>query len=180
MKIIVIKLIAISLCCTTLCTTISFAQPYGKGLYNTDLPYGDLTSLSIATSGNINIPITPISGGLLATGSGTVTVTSTDVNGYKLYIRALNDTNMSNGATLLPASLNTSPASLTINTWGYNTDGSNNFVGVTTSDTLIRSVSNHTSSGSTTTITYGINLDLAKPSGSYTTTVVYTAVPQTD
>lgn len=179
-KRIILKLIFISIITTTTFTTLCLAQPYGKGLYNTDVPYGDLTSLSISTSGNINIPITPASGGLLATGAGTVTVTSTDVSGYKLYIRSLNDTNMTNGATLLPSSLNATPASLAINTWGYNTDGSNNFAGITNSDTLIRSVGAPASSGSVTTITYGINLDLTKPAGNYTTTVVYTAVPQTD
>lgn len=159
---------------------VSVAQPYGKGIYNANVPYGSQTSLSIATSGNVNIPITPTSSGVLATGASTITVTSTDVKGYKLYIRALTNTNMDNLGTLLSASANVSPASLATNTWGYNTDASTNFAGITLSDILIRSITTPASSGDITTVTYGIKLDLAKPAGNYISTVIYTAVPQTD
>lgn len=159
---------------------ICVAQPYGKGVYNADVPYGSQTSLSIATNGNINIPITPTSSGALATGVSVITITSTDVMGYKLYLRALTNTNMVNGGTNLPTSANGSPAALAVNTWGYNTDASTNFTGITLSDTLIRSVTTPASSGDITNVTYGIKLDMLKPMGNYTTTVIYTAVPQTD
>lgn len=155
------------------------AQPYGKGLYNENVPYGSATSLSIATNGNVNIPITPTSGGILATGTSNVTVATTDVEGFKLYIRALNSTDMNNFGALIPSSLNGSPAPLATNTWGYNTDASSNFTGMTLTDVLIRSVNSPASSGDVTTITYGIKLDLSKPAGNYTNTVIYTAVPQT-
>lgn len=156
------------------------AQPYGKGIYNENVPYGSETSLSIATSGNVSIQVTPTTEGTLATGASNVIVTSTDVMGYKLYIRSLTDTNMNNLGSLLPASTNVSPATLAANTWGYNTDASTNFVGLTLDDTLIRSVTVPTPSGDITTITYGIKVDMEKPAGNYETTVVYTAVPQTD
>lgn len=158
----------------------SFAQPYGKGLYDANVPYGSQTSLSIATSGNVTIPITPTTSGVLATGTNTVTVTSTDVKGYKLYIRALTNTSMNNLGTLLPASANVSPATLATDTWGYNTDASANFAGITLSDVLIRSITTPASTGDVTNVTYGIKLDLAKPAGNYVSTVIYTAVPQTD
>ena len=179
------KTILILAFCSTLFSSLAlpavcFAQPYGKGVYGANVPYGNLTSLSIATSGNISIPITPTTSGTLATGNSVVTVTSTDVMGYKLYIRALNDTNMNNLGALLPTSGNATPASLAINTWGYNTDASNNFVGMTLSDILIRAVGTPVSAGDVTTVTYGINIDLAKPAGNYVTSIVYTAVPQTD
>jgi hypothetical protein len=164
----------------TLVPSTSYAQPYGKGIYNANVPYGGQTELSIATSGNINIPITPTTSGVLATGTSVVTVTSTDVMGYKLYIRALNSTDMNNLGSLLPASANGSPAPLAINTWGYNVDASTNFAGITLTDTLIRSITIPASSGDITTVTYGMKLDLAKPAGNYVATVVYTAVPQTD
>lgn len=158
--------------------SISFAQPYGKGLYDANVPYGNQTSLSISTSGNITIPITPTTDGTLATGSSTVTVSSTDVVGYKLYIRALNTTNMDNLGTPLPTSANGSPAPLSVDTWGYNTDASTNFVGIGLTDTLIHSVSSPIKNDATT-VTYGMNLDFAKPAGNYSATVIYTAVPQT-
>jgi hypothetical protein len=171
---------AITIAISLLMSSSSYAQPYGKGIYNENVPYGDQTSLSITTSGNVAIPITPTTSGALATSNSVVTVTSTDVKGYKLYIRALNDTNMNSLGSLLPASSNNSPAALTVNTWGYNTDASTNFVGLSLSDTLIRSITIPTSSGDITTITYGVKLDMAKPADSYVANVVYTAVPQTD
>ncbi|MEI7539317.1 MAG: hypothetical protein WCJ36_00915 [Candidatus Saccharibacteria bacterium] len=157
-----------------------YAQPYGTGKYNSAVPYGSQTSLSITTSGNVSVPITPTTTGTLATGTSDVTITSTDVTGYKLYIRALNNTNMDNLGTPLPASANNSPAALALNTWGYNTDASNNFVGITINDTMIKSLVGPASSGDITHITYGMKLDLAKPAGNYTATIVYTAVPQTN
>lgn len=158
----------------------AFAQPYGQGLYNENVPYGGQTALSIATSGNVTIPITPTTSGVLATGTSNVTVTSTDVKGFKLYIRSLTSTDMNNVGTLLPTSANGSPAALAVNTWGYNTDASANFVGMTLTDVLIKSIITPASSGDITTVTYGVNLDLAKPAGNYLATVIYTAVPQTD
>ncbi len=160
--------------------SVSYAQPYGKGIYGANVPYGSQTSLSISTNGNVNIPITPTSNGVSASGTSQVTVTSTDVTGYKLYIRALNSTNMDNLGTPLPASANGSPAPLAVNTWGYNTDASNNFVGISLSDVLIRSTTGPKSSGEITSVTYGIKLDMAKPAGNYVASVVYTAVPQTN
>jgi hypothetical protein len=158
----------------------SYAQPYGKGTYNADVPYGSETSLSIATDGNINIPVTPTTDGVLATGVSTVTVTSTDVKGFKLYIRALSDTNMNNLGDTLPTSANVTPAPLIIDTWGYNTDASTNFVGINLNDVLIRSITVPASAGDITAVTYGMKLDMAKPAGNYVANVVYTAVPQTN
>jgi hypothetical protein len=161
--------------------SISHAESYGQGLYNANVPYGKATSLSISTNGNVSIPITPTSSGVLATGStSTITVTSTDVNGYSLYIRALTSTSMNNLGTLLPASANGSPAALAVDTWGYNLDASNNFTGISLSDTLIHSITAPAPSGDITNVTYGIKLDMAKPAGNYVASMVYTAVPQTD
>ena len=157
------------------------AQPYGKGLYNEDVPYGDETSLSIATNGNVSIlGITPLPTGTLATGTSNVTVTSTDVKGFKLYVRSLASTDMDNLGAVIPASGNGTLNPLLINTWGYNINGSANFVGMTLSDVQVKSITTPVSSGDLTTFTYGVYVDLEKPAGNYTTSVVYTAVPQTD
>jgi hypothetical protein len=156
------------------------AQPYGKGLYNEDVPYGNQTSLSIATSGNLTVPVTPTVSGTLATGNNTVTVTTTDVKGYKLYIRALSSTTMVNYTGTLPASGNGTLNPLVINTWGYNTDASSNFVGMSLSDVLIRTTNSPRKSGEATVVKYGMYLDFVKPAGNYSTDIVYTAAPQTD
>lgn len=165
---------------TAIITFPCYAQPYGKGLYNENVPYGDETSLSISTNGNVSIPITPTNNGTLSKGASNVTVASTDVKGYKLYIRALTNTYMDNLGAQLPASANVSQAALAVNTWGYNTDASDNFVGISANDILIKSNTAPVSSGETTTVTYGIKLDMAKPAGNYIANIVYTAVPQTN
>lgn len=155
------------------------AQPYGKGLYGI-LKYGNETSLSISTDGDIDIPVTPNEEGVLATDKNNITVTSTDVAGFKLYVRAMDSTNMNNLGSQLPTSENITPLPLTVNTWGYNTNGSNNFIGIGLTDNLIKSVASPTVSGDITSVTYGLRLDMAKPAGNYVVNVVYTAVPQTD
>lgn len=157
----------------------SYAQPYGSGIYNESVPYGDQTSLSISTDGNVSISITPTAEGVLSKNSSVVTVSSTDVEGYKLYISSLNSTDMINVGEVLPTSSNGSPSPLSNNTWGYNLDNSNNFVGISLNETLIKSVFSPVSND-TTTITYGVKLDMAKPAGQYTANIIYTAVPQTD
>jgi hypothetical protein len=155
------------------------AQPYGLGKYDANVPYGSATALTIGTTGNVSIQVTPTDTGTLGTAINTVTVTSTDVVGYMLYIRSLSSTNMANGASTLAASANVAGAPLVSNTWGYNTDASSSFVGMTTSDALIKSGTGPFSSGDNTAVKYGVKVDNSEPAGSYTTTVVYTAVPQT-
>ncbi|MEO6109718.1 MAG: hypothetical protein ABIP50_01765 [Candidatus Saccharimonadales bacterium] len=156
------------------------ASPYGTGIYNANVPYGGETQISLATNGSINIPITPSTSGVLGTNSSVVTVTSTDVVGYKLYVRALSSSNLTNGAAVLGASANITGAALATNTWGYNIDASANFIGATTSDQLVRTRSGPYKTGDVTTFTYGVKIDLAKPAGLYSTTIMYTAIPQTN
>ena len=156
------------------------ASPYSAGRYSANVPYGGQRHLIISTSGNVTLSVAPSDAGTLASASGTVTVISTDVVGYKLYVRNLSSTNMVNGAATIPASANGSPASLAVNTWGYNLDGSSDYTGMTLSDVLIRSATQPYTSGDVTTVTYGVRVNNAKQAGSYTNSVIYTAVPQTN
>jgi hypothetical protein len=171
-------------------SAVSYAQPYGVGLYDENVPYGSETSLTISTDavgGNVAIPtITPVDGGTLGTATNTVTITSTDVIGYKLYIGADGSTSMDNLGTPLPTSANAygNPATnpLAVNTWGYNVDGSViNFCGMPldSSRQLIKDVTTPVTNDDIT-ITYGMKIDMNKPAGNYSVDVVYTAVPQTD
>ncbi len=167
-----------------------YAQPYGVGKYGANVPYGSQTSLTISTSGNVPIPITPTPTGTLEldgsdgyeveTGTSAVTVTSSDVVGYKLYIKSVNTTNLVNGGVNIAASGSSSPAELGVNTWGYNTDASNNFVGTTLADVLIKTGTGPHTSGDVTNVTFGVKIDNAKPAGNYSNVVEYTAVPQTN
>ena len=142
------------------------------------MPYGGQTQLTIATSGNVTIAATP--NGTLQTSNGTVTVTSTDVTGYKLYLRdSDSNTDLVNGANAISASANVVAGALANNTWGYNIDASTDFIGITDTNVLLRNRTGPYTSGDITTVTYGLKVDASKPSGSYTDSVVYTAVPQT-
>jgi hypothetical protein len=180
-KLILTVLSVIAILCLSLTTSgIADASPYGAGIYNANVPYGGQTQLTISTSGNVALTVTPSDSGALASASGTVTVTSTDVVGYKLYVRSSASTDMANGAVIIPTSANGSPAALAVNTWGYNLDGSSNYTGITLSDVLIRSATQPYTSGDITTVTYGVRVDNTKKSGSYTNSVIYTAVPQTN
>lgn len=170
-------LITILLAALGSAATVS-ASPYGVGKYNENVPYGGQTELTIATSGNLTIDVAP--DGTLHTGTSTVTITSTDVTGYKLYLRDSDGvTNLVNGSNTIPASANVIAAALAVNTWGYNIDASINFVGITSSDVLLRDRTGPYTSGDVTTVTYGVKVDSSKSGGDYSDTVVYTAVPQT-
>jgi hypothetical protein len=156
------------------------AQPYGAGKYNSNTPYGGETSLSISAVGSVTMTINPSEAGTLGTATNNVTVFSTDVVGYKLYLRAIGSTNMTTGVSTIPASGNVTANPLALNTWGYNTTGTANFIGVTSTDVMLKNAIGPFSLGDLTTVTYGLNIDRAKAAGSYASNLVYTAVPQTN
>lgn len=158
--------------------TAVLAQPYGAGKYDANIPYGGQTYLSISAA-NISIAATASNSGQLSTAAGNVIVTSTDAVGYQLYVSAASSTNLTTTGAVIPASGNSTAAALTTNTWGYNTDASTNFLGMTATNALIKSFTGPTTAGDTTTVTYGLKLDFSKKAASYTTTILYTAVPQT-
>lgn len=174
------KALLLALLPTVLVGAPVLAAPYGAGKFGANVPYGSATTLAINVGSNVLIQVTPTDSGTLGTASNTVTVTSTDVVGYQLYIRAAGSSDMTNGPYSIPASANGTPAALAMNTWGYNTDGSNNFAGITTSDVMIKNATGPYGSGDPTQVTYGVKVDNSKPAGNYTATVVYTAVPQTE
>lgn len=167
--------------CFGVAPEITHASPFGEGLYDANVPYGGSTSLAIATSGNVAVSASsPGSGGSISTAAGTVTITSSDVVGYLLYARAIGSTAMASGASTIAASSNSVAGPLTVNTWGFNTNGSTNYLGMSLADTLIHSLAGPATAGDTTTVTYGVDVDNTKKPGSYQTSVLYTAVPQTN
>jgi len=160
----------------------AYAQPYGAGIYNSNVPYGSETYLSISTVSTASLSVSPSTSGTLVKVPRVVTVVSTDVVGYKLYIRAVGSAAMTGSLGSIPASSNVIAAPLAVNTWGYNTTGftSTDFSGVTTSDVLIKSRTGPYPAGDGTTVTFGLNVDQSKAAGKYSSTIMYTAVPQTN
>lgn len=158
------------------------ASPFGQGVFGADVPFGSNTSMAIALDGVVTIAVTaPGNGTFIGTGAHTVTVTSTDVVGYRLYMYAPDGTAMVGASESIPASANGSLATLAENTWGYNTTGSDtNFVGVTAAPVPIRDATGPFKNGDITTITYGLKTNSTKAAGNYAATVVYTAVNKSE
>lgn len=159
---------------------VAAASPFGEGVFGANVPFGSQTSLSISLGGNVNLSLSPNGGTLSGSGSHTISVTSTDVVGYSLYIYCVGSTNMVNGGTTIPASANGTAAPLATNTWGYNINGSSNYVGVTTTPSLLKTATGPYKNGDNTTVTYGVLTDSTKSSGTYSVSVTYTAVALTD
>jgi len=154
------------------------ASPFGQGVFGADVPFGSATSISIALGGNVSLNLTPSGPNFVGSGAHILTVTSTDVVGYKLYVYNPGSGTMTNGSETIPASGNTVPGSLALNTWGYNTDGSANYLGMLTTPSVIKDTTGPSKSGDNTTVTYGVLTDGLKGAGSYTVGVVYTAVAE--
>ncbi len=155
------------------------ASPFGQGLFNAAVPFGSLTSLSVALGGNVSLNLTSNGSNYTATGSHNVTITTNDVVGYSLYAYALGNSNMVSPSNTIPASGNASAAPLTTNSWGYNTDGSGNYLGLTTTPTNIKtsygsSLSTY-KTGETTTVYYSVLAPFIKDAGSYQVNIVYVA-----
>ena len=172
-------LLGISVATLALLAQPAYAQPFGLGVFGEDIPFGAVTSLSIAINGTVDLQLSPVGQDFEAADSHDVVVTSTDVVGYKLYVYALNSTALANGTSTIPASANGSPAPLALNSWGYNTDASTNYVGLLLTPREIKAVSGPRASGDVTTVTYGVYAPQTTAAGSYTSSIVYTAVPET-
>lgn len=157
---------------------LAHASPFGQGTFGADVPFGSITSLSIDLGGNVSLNLAPDSGDLRGVGSHTITVTSTDVVGYQLFVRSTGSTDLVSGSSSIPASGNSTPSPLAINSWGFNTDASSNFVGMTTTPYLIKDSTGPAKNGDTTTVTYSAYTTTTQPAGTYTTSVTYTAVAE--
>lgn len=165
-------------CCLILQQPVS-ATPFGQGVFGANNPFGSLTSLSMSFSGNVSVSLSPSGGNFEGSGSHTVTVTTNDAVGYRLYVYTPTSSNMTifGGGHTIGASANGSPSTLAANTWGYNTSGSTtNFQGMLTTPREIKVANGPYTSGDNTTVTYGVKTDITKPAGVYAASVVYTAV----
>lgn len=180
-KVMHIALTAITLVITMMAQQPVAASPFGQGVFGADVPFGGATSMSIALGSNVNFTLSAASfPSISGSGSHTITVTSTDVVGYTLYVYAPAGTSLVNGASTIPASGNTTAGPLSNNTWGYNTNGSSNYVGVTTTPIAFKTGIGPFKTGDNTTVTYGVLTDFQKRPSDYTATVVYTAVALND
>lgn len=175
-------LAVVSLVCAVFSAVPSaMASPFGQGVFGADVPFGSLTSIAINLGSDVNLALTPSGPNFVGTGSHVISVTSTDVVGYSLYVYGTGSTAMTNGTDSIPASSNGSLAPLSTNSWGYNITGSTtNYLGITTTPTLLKTAIGPYKTGDSTTVSYGVLTDITKSSGNYSTVVTYTAVALTD
>lgn len=172
---ITLKIIAIAI--ILLATTApAYASPFGQGVFGADVPFGSATSISINVGSDVPLNLTPSGANFSGTGSNTVTVTSTDVVGYYLYVHTNGSTALTNGAATIPASGNASPAPLAVGSWGYNTDGSSNFLGMLATSSLLKDAAGPFKNGDATNVTYGALVSGTQEAGNYSVNVIYTAV----
>lgn len=157
-----------------------YASAFGQGAFGEDVPFGSGTSIGMTFSGDVAFTLTPAGATFSGQGSNTVTVTSTNVVGYYLFLYANGSTSMSNGSATIAASGNGSPASLAINTWGYNVDGSTNYLGILDHPVQILSADGPYKNGNDTDVYYGAYVDITKPASDYTVEVTHTLVGKFD
>ncbi|MBM6937366.1 InlB B-repeat-containing protein [Pseudoflavonifractor phocaeensis] len=147
-------------------------------------------SLSAAlTPEAMNLAVTPTPGGTLASDELAIQVSTDNTTGYTLTLAlagaetSLNDPASGGKIQSSIADIN-SPATLSVNTWGWYPDSLANNTGnlfsalPSNSDPYeLKKTSSPTSgSGETTTISFGVNVDTTLPAGSYTNAIVISAV----
>lgn len=178
--------------------TTAWARPYGSGSYGT-CTYGGGCSISLASSGSVDLSSIPTESGVYTVQSDSVTVATDNPSGYDLALESSSSSSSAlvKGSDSIAASSGTivSPIVLAMNTWGYRVDGTPNFGGgptlaVTNAATSVdlfagvplggnsqRVYHSDTAepTGNTTPVWYGLAVDSGQPSGTYQQTVVYTA-----
>lgn len=150
------------------------------------------------TSGTVNVDVAPSGAGAQTIASDTITVSTNSTAGYTLKLaESTGSSNLVSGSDLIPASAGSqaSPVAAAVNTWGYRVDGiggfgagptsaaSNQAIGALTfaavpatgSPNTIKTTAT-TATNDTTTVWYQVTADTSTPPGTYTNTVVYTAV----
>ncbi|HSX06614.1 MAG TPA: hypothetical protein VLG92_02755 [Candidatus Saccharimonadia bacterium] len=181
-----------------LVTVPALAINYGSGTYGS-CQFGSC-SITIGSSGTVNVDVIPTGSGSCTIQKDAVTVTTSNTSGYTLSLADTStNTALLKGASTIAASSasQASPAPLAINHWGYRVDGVGGFgagptsaqtntgVGTTTfagipasngTPSTLASTSTAASSGSTTNVWYGVCANVSIVSGSYTSQVLYTAV----
>lgn len=154
-------------------------------------------TISLSSSGTVNINATPTGSGVQTISSDTTTVSTNDSAGYTLQLNETSSsgTLTSGGNNIAAVSgTQTSPIAETTNSWGYRVDGVGGFgagptssvsnaaigsakfaaVPATASPNTIKTTS-ATATNDATSIWYGVAVDTAQPSGTYTNSVTYTA-----
>jgi len=148
-----------------------------------DEPHTTETCLNLGTTGLVDFGhITPTTTGTTATVNATINV-RTNAPGYDLKFSTASTTNtLNHNPVFAPTNYTISPTTTTaldINSWGYSTNSGTTFSAVPTSTAPVTLKSTTTANdtlGEDTTITYGLKVNDSQASGTYQTTLLYTAL----
>ena len=154
------------------------------------------SAISINTPTAVAVSLTPTAAGPVSIGSHTVTVSTNNSTGYKLYLKdadaTLNLVSGANNITPTAGSAGTPAALSAMNTFGYAVAGapfagsyttgdnrvysaSETFAGITASDVQIKNTAT-TATNENTSVYWAVRADTSLPNGTYTDNVVYTAI----
>lgn len=154
------------------------------------------SAISINTPTAVAVSLTPTAAGPVSMGSHTVTVSTNNSTGYKLYLKDADASlNLVSGANNITPTAGTAaaPAALTVmNTFGYAVagapfagtyttgdnqvyDGTKTFAGITASDVQIRNTAT-TATNENTSVYWGVRADTSLPNGTYVDNVIYSAI----
>lgn len=138
--------------------------------------------IAVFTPTNINIDITPTASGQFKTGNGNVKVFTNNVKGYTTYITSNStDTALKQSGVVTAIPSVSSPSnSISGTAWGWSNDAAQfkpvKAVGATDADTVFSRTNVATPTGDTKVLTVGASATNSVPSGSYTNTLLLTAV----
>lgn len=181
-------------------TTYSFRvmaiNSAGVGLPS-NITTGSPSFLTVFSSGDVDLSVIPTTDARMSNNSHTLTTSTNNSTGYALMLETdSSDRDLTNGtSTIIPAiGTYTTPGALAANQWGYRINGGNFTGGATTSETNVASSAfdwaGVPANGSPDTIHstdsaaendsldvwYAMSADTSSESGTYTNTVLYTAV----
>lgn len=176
----------------------SDSTTYGSGNFG-DCNYGSCT-ITLTGDNQVNVNVIPTPEGRCTVQSNTPSVLTDSSTGYTLTMTTSTTENamISSGGEITPVNGTAgSPATLSVNTWGYRVDGLDafgagptsplqsgstpavTFAAVPSSEDVATPVASSMGPANPaidTTVWYGVCADASIPAGTYSTTVTYTAV----
>lgn len=190
------------LCLIVLVGALQFAEatPYGRGRYGTCTYNSGGCTISLATSGTVDLTLQPTVSGVYTIDKDEVEVTTNSNDGFTLSLESASPTENalvgSSGSIAASSGTPASPMALALNNWGFRVDNLSGFgVGPTSavqnqssssltfagvplegSSVTVRSYDDSAPSGVSTDVWYGVGADLTLPADTYTQVVTYTAV----
>ena len=141
--------------------------------------------ISITASPNIEMDITPTTSGQFRTANGNVVISTNNVKGYTTYITSnTTETSLKQpaaaGVSAVIPTVSASGTTISGNGWGWSNDASQfnpvKATGTTDNSTVFSRTTAATPTGDNKTLTIGASATTSVPSGTYSNTLLLTAV----